>query len=60
MKKAEKSEVEQIKNDYRAGVINFVDALRDLRQAGQWPREAQETVRDLIKEKYNNEEEAAK
>ena len=56
MKKSGRPEIEQIKDDYRSGSITFVEALYDLRQAGQWPREAQETVRDLIKEKYNNEE----
>jgi hypothetical protein len=60
MEKTTETKTEQIKEDYRKGVINLMDALRDLRQAGCWPCEAQQIVYDLIKEKYNNEEEATK
>ena len=45
--------VEQIKTDYRAGSINFVDAVYDLRQIGHTPEKANKIVAELIREKHN-------
>jgi len=44
----------QIKTDYRAGAINFVDAAYELRQVGHTPAEAQKIVAALIKEKHDD------
>ena len=44
---------ELTKEDYRAGRIDFVNAMLDLRQAGHSPAQAQKIVAELIKEKHN-------
>ena len=50
-----KPKTEQIKADYRGGLIDFVKAMLRLRDAGHTPAQSQNIVRALIKEKYNHE-----
>ena len=52
-KNARQTEAEQIKADYKAGSINFVDAVYDLRKIGHTPLDAQLLVDKWIREKYN-------
>lgn len=52
-KDTKQPEVRQIKADFLAGSINFVEAIYDLRKAGYTPSEAQYIVYYLIKGKYN-------
>jgi len=47
------TKAEQIKADYKAGVVNFVDAIYDLYKAGYTPHQAQRLVYKWIKEKHN-------
>ena len=50
------SEAEQIKSVYRAGAINFVEAVYELRKARHTQAEAQKLVDKWIREKHNNED----
>jgi len=47
------TEIKQIAADYKAGSINFVDAVYDLRKIGHTPLDAQLLVSEWIKEKHN-------
>jgi len=52
--KDRQAEAKQIAADYKAGSINFVDAIYDLYKAGYTPHQAQRLVYKWIKEKHNN------
>jgi len=51
-------DTEEIKADYQAGSINFVDAIYDLYKAGYTPHQAQRLVKKWIIEEHNNTREA--
>ena len=53
MTKPDPTHTKIVKDSYRGGTLNFVNAVYELRQIGHSPSEAQKIVAELIKEKYD-------